>query len=126
MTPAATPTVHSAAAVIARRARCADPDSTYSHLFFSEDPINVARAKAICAACTVRQLCLTTALQRQEAYGVGGGELLVDGEIKLDIPRRGRPRKVSRILVNVDEVTGQPIVACARRGRPTGGRDVGG
>ena len=59
----------------------------------------------------MRDLCLSTALVREEAYGVWGGELLVDGEIKLDIPRRGRPRKVSRILVNVDEVTGQPIVA---------------
>ena len=111
MTPVATSSTQSAASVIARRARCADPDSSYSQLFFSEDPINVARAKAICATCTVRQLCLSTALQRQEAYGVWGGELIVDGEIKVDIPRRGRPRKVSRILVNVDEVTGEPIVA---------------
>ena len=111
MAPAATTSMQSTATVIARRARCADPDSSYSHLFFSEDPINVARAKAMCSVCTVRQLCLTTALQRQEAYGVWGGELIVDGEIKLDIPRRGRPRKVSRILGNVDEVTGQPIVA---------------
>lgn len=97
------------AAVIAKRARCADPDSSYSHLFFSEDPIHVARAKAICALCVVRDLCLSTALQREEAYGVWGGELVVDGEIKVDIPRRGRPRKVSRILVNVDEVTGIAI-----------------
>lgn len=95
--------------VISKRARCADPDSSYSHLFFSEDPIHVARAKAICALCTVRDLCLSTALGRQEAYGVWGGELVVDGEIKADIPRRGRPRKVSRILVNVDEVTGIAI-----------------
>jgi WhiB family redox-sensing transcriptional regulator len=109
VTPVATTSMQSTATVIARRARCADPDSTYSHLFFSEDPINVARAKAICSTCIVRQLCLSTAVQRQEAYGVWGGELLVDGEIKVDIPRRGRPRKVSRILVNVDEVTGQPI-----------------
>jgi WhiB family redox-sensing transcriptional regulator len=111
VTPAATLSMHTAATVIARRARCADPDSSYSHLFFSEDPINVARAKAICTACTVRELCLATALQRCEPYGVWGGELLVDGEIKLDVPRRGRPRTVSRILVNVDEVTGQPIGA---------------
>ena len=111
VTPVATTSMQSVATVIARRARCADPDSAYSHLFFSEDPINVARAKAMCATCTVRQLCLSTALQRQEAYGVWGGELIVEGEIKVDIPRRGRPRKVSRILVNVDEVTGQPIVA---------------
>ncbi len=36
----------------------------------------------------------------------GAGELVVDGEFKVDIPRRGRPRKVSRNLVNVDEVPG--------------------
>jgi WhiB family redox-sensing transcriptional regulator len=108
---AASPSAPTATAVIAKRARCADPDSSYAHLFFSEDPINVARAKAICSTCTVRTLCLTTALERQEAYGVWGGELVVDGVIKIDIPRRGRPRKVSRILVDVDEVTGQPIVA---------------
>ena len=102
---------HETASVIAKRARCADPDSSYSHLFFSEDPIQVARAKAICALCTVRDLCLSTALAREEAYGIWGGELVVDGAIRVDIPRRGRPRKVSRILVNVDEVTGTPIVA---------------
>ena len=103
--------IESATTMIARRARCADPDSAYTHLFFSEDPTNVARAKAICSVCTVRALCLSTALGRQESYGVWGGELVVDGEIKVDIPRRGRPRKVSRILVKVDEVTGEPIVA---------------
>lgn len=111
MSLSAPTSMSSVAAAIARRARCADPDSSYSHLFFSEDPVNVARAKAMCSTCTVHELCLSTALQRQEAYGVWGGELLVDGEVKVDIPRRGRPRKVSRILVNVDEVTGQPIVA---------------
>jgi len=100
-----------AAAAIVRRARCADPDSRYTFLFFSEDPVHVGRAKAICASCTASDLCLTTALRRQEAYGVWGGQLVVDGEIKTDIPRRGRPRKISRIFVNVDEVTGTPIVA---------------
>jgi len=106
---ATTLTTHAIASLIAKRARCADPDSSYSHLFFSDDPIHVARAKAICALCTVRDLCLSTALRRAEAYGVWGGELVVDGEIKVDIPRRGRPRKVPRILVNVDEVTGIAI-----------------
>lgn len=104
-------TPQSTATAIARGARCADPDSSYTFLFFSEDPVHVARAKAICARCDVRELCLTTALSREEAYGVWGGELVVDGQIKVDIPRRGRPRKVSRILVNVDEITGTPIVA---------------
>lgn len=94
---------------ISRRARCADPDSSYTSLFFSEDPVHLARAKAICAMCVVSDPCLTSALHRREAYGVWGGELVVEGEIKVDIPRRGRPRKVSRILVDVDEVTGRPI-----------------
>lgn len=94
---------------ISRRARCADPDSSYTSLFFSEDPVHLARAKAICATCVVSDLCLTSALYRRETYGVWGGELVVEGEIKVDIPRRGRPRKVSRILVDVDEVTGRPI-----------------
>ncbi len=106
---ATTTSAQETASIIAKWARCADPDSSYSHLFFSDDPVQVARAKAICALCTVRDLCLTTAIQREEAYGVWGGELVVDGEIKVDIPRRGRPRKVSRILVNVDEVTGIAI-----------------
>jgi WhiB family redox-sensing transcriptional regulator len=99
------------ATVVARRARCADPDSSYLHLFFSEQTVHVARAKAMCSKCTVRDVCLSTALQRQEAYGVWGGELLVDGEIKLEIPRRGRPPKVARIVVKVDEVTGIPVGA---------------
>lgn len=108
-------TAQESAALISTRARCADPDSSYSSLFFSEDSVQLARAKAICATCTVRQLCLSSALRREEAYGVWGGELVVDGEVKVDIPRRGRPRKVSRILVNVDEVTGQPIDEKRRR-----------
>jgi WhiB family redox-sensing transcriptional regulator len=104
-------TPQDAASGIAARARCFDPDGSNTFLFFSDDPMNLARAKAICAKCTVRQPCLTTALRREEAYGVWGGELIVDGRIKADIPRRGRPRKVARILIEVDEITGTPIVA---------------
>lgn len=96
-------------ASIARRARCADPDSSYLRLFFSEKPIDLARAKAICATCTVRELCLATALRREEAYGIWGGELVVEGVVKRDIPRRGRPRKVPHLVTKVDEVTGAPI-----------------
>lgn len=45
-------------------------------LFFSELPASVARAKAICASCPVRQSCCRVVLSmpvRQSAYGVWAG-----------------------------------------------------
>jgi WhiB family redox-sensing transcriptional regulator len=96
--------------VIAKSARCADPRSTYTPLFFSENPSEAARAKAICARCTVRCLCLARALQRGEPFGVWGGEFIVDGEIVAVRRGRGRPRKVA-LPATVDEVTGGPVPA---------------
>ena len=93
--------------VIAKAARCADPRSTYTSLFFSENPAEAARAKAICARCTVRCLCLARALQRGEPFGVWGGEFIVDGEVVNVRRGRGRPRKVA-LPTTVDEVTGEP------------------
>jgi WhiB family transcriptional regulator, redox-sensing transcriptional regulator len=93
--------------VIAKAARCADPRSTYSPLFFSENPAEAARAKAICARCTVRCLCLARALQRGEPFGVWGGEFIVDGEVVAVRRGRGRPRKVA-LPTTVDEITGEP------------------
>ncbi|HET9667887.1 MAG TPA: WhiB family transcriptional regulator [Desertimonas sp.] len=101
---------HPVDAVIAKAARCADPRSTYTPLFFSENPAEAARAKAICARCTVRQLCLARALQRGEPFGVWGGEFLVDGQVVAVRRGRGRPRKVA-LPAHVDEVTGEPAVA---------------
>ena len=94
-------------AVIAKAARCADPRSTYTPLFFSENPAEAARAKAICARCTVRCLCLARALQRGEPFGVWGGEFLVDGQVVAVRRGRGRPRKVA-LPTTVDEITGEP------------------
>ena len=65
-----------------------DPD-----LFFAESPEDVETAKAMCRGCTARIACLTGALERQEPWGVWGGELFLRGEV---VPRkrpRGRPRK---------------------------------
>jgi len=62
-------------------------------LWFAESPQDVEFAKALCAACPVRDLCLTGARQRREPWGVWGGELFLQGVV---IPRkrpRGRPRK---------------------------------
>jgi WhiB family redox-sensing transcriptional regulator len=91
--------------LIAMRARCFDPRGSYNHLFHSDDPRDIARAKAICARCPVQDLCLTRALERTEPCGVWGGELLVDGEIASYPRRRGRRPKVL-VPLDVDEVTG--------------------
>ena len=96
--------------LIAQRARCFDPRSSYAGLFFSENPIDVTRAKAICTKCTVRELCLSRALERSEPYGVWGGEFLYEGAIVTRKRGRGRPRKVP-LPTHVDEVTGMPVVA---------------
>ena len=62
-------------------------------LWFAESPTDVEYAKELCLSCPVRELCLTGALERREPWGVGGGQLFLQGAV---IPRkrpRGRPRK---------------------------------
>jgi WhiB family redox-sensing transcriptional regulator len=62
-------------------------------LFFAESPQDVETAKAMCHGCAVRIACLAGALERQEPWGVWGGELFLRGTV---VPRkrpRGRPRK---------------------------------
>ena len=39
------------------KGRCRDGHGTLTHLFFSEDLYDIARAKAICAKCQVSALC---------------------------------------------------------------------
>src|SRR3954454_13811206 len=85
-------------------ARRADRHGTLTHLFFSEDEFDIARAKAICKKCGLADACLSGALERAEVYGVWGGRLVVDGVI-VDIKRgRGRPPKTPRPVIVVDEV----------------------
>ena len=93
--------------VIKRFARCADQRGIYSSLFFSDEPTDIARAKAICARCVARPHCLAGALARREPCGVWGGEIFVDGEPVADKRRRGRPPRVPRPPLVVDEV---PVV----------------
>lgn len=62
-------------------------------LFFAERPEDVEYAKSLCADCPVRAACLAGAVERQEPWGVWGGEVFVRGVV---VPRkrpRGRPRK---------------------------------
>ena len=84
-------------AVRAPKPRCADGHGTLTHLFFSEDLGDIARAKSFCAECPVRAECLATALDRQEPWGVWGSELFVNGRVVANKRRRGRPPKVTRV-----------------------------
>ena len=65
-----------------------DPD-----LFFAKSPQDVGTAKAMCQGCPVRLGCLAGALERQEPWGVWGGELFLHGAVVLRQRPRGRPRK---------------------------------
>lgn len=62
-------------------------------LWFAESPAELERAKALCGDCPVREACLTGALEREEPWGVWGGEIFERGVV---VPRkrpRGRPSK---------------------------------
>jgi WhiB family redox-sensing transcriptional regulator len=94
---------------IDRQARCADPRASLTHLFFSDDVVELARARAICSRCEAREPCLRRAVDRKEPWGVWGGELIIDGVVVAEKRGRGRPPKVPRPRLVVDEVTGAPV-----------------
>ena len=76
----------------------ADVDELPCHLvdpdvFFAEQPADVEYAKSLCRDCPMQDACLSSALERQEPWGVWGGQLLVQGEIVARKRPRGRPRK---------------------------------
>jgi len=84
-------------------ARCSDGNGTLAHLFFSDDDVEIARAKAVCRTCGLATSCLDGALERQEAYGVWGAMLVIDGVAVEIRRRRGRPRKQPVPVLVVDE-----------------------
>jgi len=84
--------------------RCSDGNGTLSYLFFSEEYVDIQRAKAICAKCTSARDCLQGALERLEPWGVWGGELLEMGRIVAVKKPRGRPPTKSRPVIEIDEV----------------------
>jgi hypothetical protein len=85
-------------------ARCADGNGTLTPLFFSDHVLDIARAKSICAKCALRESCLSGALEREEPWGVWGGELLSMGRIVANKRPGGRPPKRPRPPVIVDEL----------------------
>ncbi len=85
------------------QARCADGNGTLTPLFFSDDNVDIARAKAICARCSLHASCLRDALERSEPWGVWGGELIEEGQIVADRRPRGRPSILPRPIFVLDE-----------------------
>jgi len=65
-----------------------DPD-----LWFAEAPADLEHAKALCAGCPIRARCLAAALEREEPWGVWGGEIIDRGVVVARKRPRGRPRK---------------------------------
>ena len=84
--------------------RCADGNGTLTYLFFSEEWVDVQRAKAICSRCSSRDECLTGALQREEPWGVWGGEQIENGRVIAGRKPRGRPPVKARPVTQIDEV----------------------
>ncbi len=77
-------------------AACAADGGTMAHLFFSEELLDIADAKRICAECPVLEECLEGALARKEPLGVWGGQLFSNGKVLTAKRRRGRPPKNPR------------------------------
>jgi hypothetical protein len=92
-------------------ARCADGNGTMTGLFFSDNVIDIARAKAMCGLCPLRASCLSEAIERQEPWGVWGGELISGGRIVLNKRVCGRPPKHPRPEVVIDELGPVSVVA---------------
>ena len=84
--------------------RCSDGNGTLSYLFFSEEFVDIQRAKAICSTCTSKVGCLSGALERSEPWGVWGGELLEEGRVCATRRPRGRPVSKSLRVTAVQEV----------------------
>lgn len=84
--------------------RCSDGNGTLSYLFFSEEFVDIQRAKAICSTCTSKVECLSGALERSEPWGVWGGELLEEGRVCATKRPRGRPVTKSVRVTAVQEV----------------------
>ena len=91
-------------AVRAPVARCADGNGTMTGLFFSDHVVDIARAKAMCGLCPLAERCLADALEREEPWGVWGGQLLSGGRVIADKRPCGRPPKNPRPDVVYDEM----------------------
>ncbi len=74
-------------------ARCRDSSVATTELFFSDQIPDIAKAKAVCAGCSLIEPCLDGAIARREPWGVWGGQLFANGKILAQKRKRGRPPK---------------------------------
>ena len=84
--------------------RCADGNGTLTPLFFSDDLVDIGGAKAMCEKCALKANCLAGAMEREEPWGVWGGELLLNGRIVTSKRACGRPPKRPRPPMVIDEM----------------------
>jgi len=75
-------------------------------LFFSESPGELEAAKRLCVLCPMRADCLAGAIEREEPWGVWGGEVFHLGAPVPFKRARGRPRKhpLPPVPVGLDEL----------------------
>jgi WhiB family redox-sensing transcriptional regulator len=66
-------------------------------LWFAEHTAHVEHAKALCRTCPLQAGCLQGAIERQEPWGVWGGEVFIDGVVVARRRGRGRPRKTETV-----------------------------
>lgn len=76
-----------------RLAACRTGGGALTPLFFSEEPIDIARAKSICRDCPLADPCFEGAVERSEPWGVWGGQLFFNGKVLAFKRKRGRPPK---------------------------------
>jgi WhiB family transcriptional regulator, redox-sensing transcriptional regulator len=69
-------------------------------LWFADNPVDLERAKALCAECPALSACFNGALRRREPAGVWGGQIFQDGRIIPFKRRRGRPRKNAPVFTS--------------------------
>lgn len=72
------------------RANCRDYPKALD-IFYSNEKRKKEQAKEICAACPVRHVCLSFALENEIKYGIWGG--VEEGEIRKLITERKKQKK---------------------------------
>lgn len=64
-----------------------------SDLWFSDTATDISKAQAMCRACPLVAECLAGAIERNEPWGIWGGELFERGQVVAQKKPKGRPRK---------------------------------
>ena len=81
-------------------------------LWFAEKPTELEHAKLLCVDCPVRAECLAGAVDRQEPWGVWGGEIFEKGAVVEKKRSRGRPRKNAVSQPSVEVIVGSSSTEC--------------